>query len=190
MSAAPRPVVEARASRGLGARLASARRDARAALAALGLGPCELSLALVGDEEMRSLNREWRGKDRPTDVLAFPQAEPGEASPGGLLGDVVVSVPTALRQAAARGHGADEEIRTLLVHGILHLLGHDHERSPSDARRMFRIQREVVATISASAAAVPRARASRSGAGRARATPSPAPRRATSRRVAKRPAKR
>ncbi|MFM8412310.1 MAG: rRNA maturation RNase YbeY [Alphaproteobacteria bacterium] len=147
MSGRARAVVEARASRGLGGRLAAARRDARAVLSVLELGPCELSVALVDDEEMRALNRDWRGKDRPTDVLAFPQADPGEPSPAGLLGDVVVSVPTAERQAAARGHSAEEEIRTLLVHGILHLLGYDHERGPADARRMFRRQREVLASL-------------------------------------------
>lgn len=184
MRSGARAVVEARASRGFGARLASTRRDAREALAALGLGPCELSLALVGDEEMRALNRDWRGKDRATDVLAFPQSEPGEVPPGGLLGDVVVSVPTAERQAAARGHEVEEEIRTLLVHGILHLLGHDHERSPADARRMFRLQREVVAAL-----ASPRPRAVRTPTpGRARSAGGAVPRSvASSRRVAKRP---
>lgn len=185
MRSGRRAVVEARAPRGLGARLAAARRDARAALAALGLGPCELSLALVDDEEMRALNRDWRGKDRTTDVLAFPQSEPGEESPGGLLGDVVVSVPTAERQAAARGHAVEEEIRTLLVHGILHLLGHDHERSPADARRMFRLQREVVASL---ASPPPRPRAvGTPTAGRARIAGGSTPRSAaSSRRVAKR----
>lgn len=201
MSGRPRVVVEARATRGHAAGLASARRDARTALSVLGQGRCELSLALVDDEEMRALNRDWRGKDRPTDVLAFPQAEPGESCPDGLLGDVVVSVPTAARQAAARGHSTEVEIRTLLVHGILHLLGHDHERSPADARRMFRLQREVLAVIADSPSRraragaksarprVPRSEASaprrRRDAGKAAAAPVPG-----SPRMAKRPSKR
>ena len=153
MKRADRVVVDGRAPPGLGRWLAPARSDARAALRVLGCAPCELSLALVDDAEMRALNRDWRGKDRTTDVLAFAQGEGEGASPAGLLGDVVVSVPTARRQAETRGCDARQEIRTLLVHGILHLLGHDHERSPADARRMFRLQREVLEACGAPPAA-------------------------------------
>jgi rRNA maturation RNase YbeY len=130
------------------------RRLARAALHELGEDGSELSLALVGDDEMQRLNRDYRGKDRTTDVLAFAQreGEPNAVAAHGLLGDVVISVSTAVRQAAERGHALEHELTELLVHGILHLLGYDHERSPAEARRMFAKAREVVAAIEAPAA--------------------------------------
>ncbi len=103
---------------------------------------CELSIALVDDTEMQTLNRDYRHKDRPTDVLAFPMDHPSE--PGAILGDVVISLDTAVRQAEAAGIEPAAEVRTLLVHGFLHLLGYDHERSPADARKMFRKQRELI----------------------------------------------
>jgi probable rRNA maturation factor len=98
-------------------------------LADLGHASSELSVAFVDDARMQELNREWRGKDRPTDVLSFSQLEggavPGEAV---LLGDVVISVDTLERQAADGGWTVEEELVRLLLHGLLHLLGHDHER--------------------------------------------------------------
>lgn len=105
----------------------------------------ELSIALIGDDEMRVLNRDYRGKDKPTDVLAFPMDDPTAA--GAQLGDVVISLDTAVRQAAERGIPPAAEVRTLLVHGFLHLLGYDHERSPAEARRMFRRQRALIASL-------------------------------------------
>lgn len=84
----------------------------------------EVSVLFCGDRRMRTLNRRYRGKDRPTDVLAFP-AEAGPRS--GFFGDVVVSVPYAKRQARRRGEAASREVDRLLVHGFLHLLGYDHE---------------------------------------------------------------
>ncbi|MDQ2870470.1 MAG: rRNA maturation RNase YbeY [Acidobacteriota bacterium] len=81
----------------------------------------EVSVLFCGDARMRRLNRDYRGKDRSTDVLAFP------AAGGPLLGDIVVSVPYASRQARRRGEPASREIDRLLVHGFLHLLGYDHE---------------------------------------------------------------
>jgi probable rRNA maturation factor len=123
------------------------RRIARRSLDFLEESGGELSIALVDDDEIRSLNARWREIDRPTDVLAFAQREGDEHGPSELLGDVVISVPTAKRQAVERGHSLDREIAELLVHGLLHLLGYDHERSPSEARRMFRRQREVLAAI-------------------------------------------
>ena len=79
---------------------------------------------------MRRLNRAWRGKDRPTDVLSFPAG-----GPGALLGDIVISLDTARRAAKEEGRGVGAELDRYLAHGLLHLLGHDHER-PADARRM------------------------------------------------------
>jgi probable rRNA maturation factor len=94
-----------------------------------------ISILLCGDARMRTLNREWRGLDIPTDVLSFPSGEPG------FLGDVVIDVPYAARQARRRGHAVSREVRILLAHGLLHLLGYDHE---TDDGTMFRFQRRLV----------------------------------------------
>ena len=88
-----------------------------------------LSLSIVSDREMRALNRRYRRKDRPTDVLSFPLEERGA------LGDVVISIDTARRQAREGGWSLSRELRRLLAHGILHCRGHDHD-APADARRM------------------------------------------------------
>ena len=116
-------------------------RSARRLLRALDLRHGELSLLLVSDGEMRRLNRRWRGRDRPTDVLAFAQAEGPGGAPDGMLGDVVISVDTARRQARQRGETLGREADRLLIHGLLHLLGYDHERSAAEARRMQRRER-------------------------------------------------
>ena len=103
-------------------------------LSALGCEDAELSVVLVGDPEMIGLNRAWRRQDRTTDVLAFTQDGPVR----NLLGDVVISVSTAARQAKERGHSLPEELTLLLIHGILHLRGYDHEAGGREARRMRR----------------------------------------------------
>ncbi|MEK6695340.1 MAG: rRNA maturation RNase YbeY [Nitrospirota bacterium] len=146
---------------------------AEAVLAAVRAEAAELSLVLVSDRRMRSLNRRYRKKDQTTDVLAFPlferrsrpvareatgtptsrlrkpQALPGDASDGQpmLLGDVVISMPTAKRQASEFGHSLRDEITRLLVHGVLHLLGYDHERSERDALLMTRKEKAVLRAI-------------------------------------------
>jgi probable rRNA maturation factor len=94
-------------------------------LRCLDLAGVELSLALVDDASMRALNRDYRGIDRPTDVLAFAMAE-GEAPERSLLGDVVIAVEVARRQAAERRRPLGDELTMLLAHGLLHLLGYDH----------------------------------------------------------------
>jgi len=81
----------------------------------------EVSVLFCGDRAMRALNRRYRGMDAPTDVLAFP------AETGGLLGDIVISIPCASRQARRRGESPAREIDRLLLHGFLHLSGYDHE---------------------------------------------------------------
>ncbi len=113
-------------------------------LSAVGESSAELGLTFVGDRRMRRLNREFRGKDRTTDVLAFALREaklPGvsrrETFP---LGDVVVSLPTAQRQARRENRPVDVELAALLVHGVLHLCGYDHERDTSEAMRMRRME--------------------------------------------------
>lgn len=145
-----KPAVSLVARRRLpGLRAADVRRDAAHLLALLEV-EAELSIALVGDAEMHALNRDWRGRDRPTDVLAFALREGEDAGvQPDVLGDVVISLDTAARQAAARGHALADEVRTLLAHGILHLLGYDHERSPAEARRMFARQRALLRRLGA-----------------------------------------
>ena len=101
---------------------------AEAMLEALDLEDSELSILLCDDASIRELNREYRGKDKPTDVLAFPMWEGAEPSPNReLLGDVVISIPTATRQAAERDRPIIAEVTFLLAHGILHLVGYDHQ---------------------------------------------------------------
>lgn len=114
-------------------------RRAAKMLAALDLEGAELSIALIDDARMRELNRRFRKIDRPTDVLAFPMAD-GDSDPVGgdeprLLGDVILSVDTARRQARQRRRPLRDELTTLLAHGLLHLLGHDHDR-PRATREM------------------------------------------------------
>lgn len=121
-------------------------RQARAILSAVGESSAELGILFVGDQRMTSLNRRYRGKDRTTDVLAFAMREAPHAS-AGLLGDVVIAVPTAVRQAKEGGRSLDEELTVLLVHGILHLCGYDHERSEKDARRMQRREWMILRSI-------------------------------------------
>jgi probable rRNA maturation factor len=104
----------------------------------------ELSLAFVDDGDMRVLNATYRSIDRPTDVLAFAMSEGpfADINPG-ILGDVVISAETALRQARRAGRDPDDEIDVLLIHGVLHLIGYDHERSRSDARAMRKQERRL-----------------------------------------------
>jgi probable rRNA maturation factor len=113
------------------------RARAAAFLAALGREEAEVSILLVGDRRIRALNREWRDVDRPTDVLSFALSDPPGIGP--LLGDVVMSVETATRRARDEGRPVARELERYLAHGLLHLLGFDHER-PEDARRMARIE--------------------------------------------------
>jgi probable rRNA maturation factor len=130
-----------------GVRAADVRRDGARLLRLLDLD-AELSIALVDDAEVRRLNATYRRVDKPTDVLAFAMREgDGGALHPGVLGDVVISLDTAARQAAARDVPVADEVRLLLTHGILHLLGYDHERSPREARRMFRKQRDLLARL-------------------------------------------
>ena len=126
----------------------------------------ELTVRFVSDREMRRLSAEYRQKDKTTDVLTFvgdhPPAEDRGFTPtdgsetfpdlpydegGGFLGDVVISVPTARRQAAERGHSVERELKILLLHGLLHCLGYDHEvddgtmeRKEADLRRRLGIE--------------------------------------------------
>jgi rRNA maturation RNase YbeY len=107
-----------------------------------------LSIALVGNRAIRSLNAKYRNKDAPTDVLSFTA---GDLLPGGekLLGDVVISVDQAMKQAREKGVSFENEMEILLIHGILHLLGYDHERSRRDAQIMQRLERKLLRALGA-----------------------------------------
>ncbi|KAH7284049.1 hypothetical protein KP509_34G037700 [Ceratopteris richardii] len=96
----------------------------------------ELSLVICDDSYIQKLNKKWRGKDYPTDVLSFPQGRPPKMSSLWLLGDVIISLDTARRQAEERGHDLLDEMRILLVHGLLHVLGYDHEQGAEAAEEM------------------------------------------------------
>jgi probable rRNA maturation factor len=123
-----------RGTRGLSRRRIQAQ--ARALLASLGHADAELSLVLVDDARGAKLNQHWRGKPGATDVLSFPLLEgPHARHRGALLGDVVISVGVARRQAREHGHPLEAECLRLLIHGVLHLLGYDHAR-PAEARGM------------------------------------------------------
>ena len=96
------------------------------------------------DPAIRELNRRYRNRDTPTDVLSFPLAD--EVCPD-LLGDVVISVDTLRRQARQCKRSVADELLRLLIHGILHLLGYDHEVSPAEAKRMRKAEREMKAVV-------------------------------------------
>ena len=124
------------------------RRRAREVLRAIGQSRSELSIALVDDDEISDLNGEWRAKPRATDVLSFSLVEGDFADHrGGMLGDVVISVETAAAQAADRKRGLDDTVARLLVHGVLHLIGHDHE-DDDEARVMAAEERRVWRSLS------------------------------------------
>jgi probable rRNA maturation factor len=116
----------------------------------LGCPRAELSIVITDDATIHDLNRQWRHKDRPTDVLSFSQVEglcPGAPSEEQLLGDVVISLETAARQAKELGHSLEQEVQRLLVHGVLHLLGHDHVHGGWQARRMQGEERRVLRAL-------------------------------------------
>ena len=112
-------------------------------LEALDLSAAELSVLLTDDAGIQALNRTHRGKDKPTDVLSFPLDEEAGSEAVRLLGDVVVSIDTAERQARSRKRELLAEIRFLLAHGILHLIGYDHATRPQKKRMDAACQRLV-----------------------------------------------
>lgn len=105
---------------------------ARRVFRALQAGELDVGLTFVHDLEMHALNRAWRQRDEPTDVLSFPLSSMQEE--GGLLGDLVISVDTARRQARSLGHALDTEIAVLVAHGLVHLAGLDHDRGDDELR--------------------------------------------------------
>ena len=115
----------------------------------MGCPEAELSVLIVDDPGIQEINRDYLGKDRPTNVISFAMQE-GEAVQGAqdLLGDVVISADTAARDAREAGTSFESELYFLLLHGILHLCGYDHERgSEEQARKMEAREREIFSQI-------------------------------------------
>lgn len=121
-----------------------------AAVAELALKPpamCELSLLFTGDAQMQALNRDWRGKDKPTNVLSFPAfpLKPGAPVPP-MLGDIAIAAETVRREAAEEEKPFEHHLQHMIVHGLLHLLGHDHEVE-EEAEAMENAERRILARL-------------------------------------------
>ncbi|MCB8926374.1 MAG: rRNA maturation RNase YbeY [Ardenticatenaceae bacterium] len=112
--------------------------------------PIEVTVLLTDDDQLKTLNKEYRGIDKPTDVLSFEAGDtmPGMVDDDPYLGDIVISVPTAERQAKQGGHSLKSELQLLTVHGTLHLLGFDHEE-PEEKDRMWWTQASILAQLGA-----------------------------------------
>lgn len=112
--------------------------------------PAEVTLLLTDDDQLRTLNKEYRGIDAPTDVLSFATGDsmPGMEEDEAYLGDIIISVPTAERQAKQGGHSLKAELQLLAVHGTLHLLGYDHE-DLDEKDRMWWAQASILAQLGA-----------------------------------------
>lgn len=128
---------------------ALSRRAVDAAVARLSLGDAdsELSILFTDNEAMRALNAQWRGKDKPTNVLSFPAfpLTPGDP-PGPMLGDIVIAFETVKSEAELEGKPFDDHLRHLVVHGFLHVLGYDHEND-TDAEEMEAAERAILADM-------------------------------------------
>ena len=121
---------------------------ARRILKTLGYGGYELTVVLVDDREITRLNRQYFRRNRPTNVISFPMLEETSLSPQGrVLGDVVISSETAEREAAEVGKKTEDEVLFLLIHGILHLVGYDHERVRKDRVEMEAKEQELFALL-------------------------------------------
>lgn len=111
------------------------------------------SLLFTSDEEVHALNREWRGKDKPTNVLSFPMLERGDLldlgpeGPPEMLGDIALAYETCAREAAEKGISTEAHASHLIIHGLLHLAGHDHEISPADADAMEALETKALALL-------------------------------------------
>lgn len=131
---------------------ALADRSVRAALlhsrhAALDAGEAEVSVKFTSDEEVHALNAEWRGKDKPTNVLSFPMAEEDSLATAPMLGDIVLAHGVCAAEASDRHIPVEAHATHLVVHGMLHLLGYDHETSDADAEEMESVERAALASL-------------------------------------------
>jgi len=124
------------------------RLAARRILRKLGYEDYEISIVLVDDREITRLNRQYLHRNRPTNVISFPMASTDPPGlPYKILGDVVISAETAKRQAEEAGKSGEEEILFLLTHGLLHLVGYDHEGSQEERRKMEAQERELFSIL-------------------------------------------
>jgi len=122
-------------------------RAARAALTHQKQSPdASISIVLTGDPRLRELNRDYLGIDAPTDVLSFPASESDPDTGAAYLGDILISIPRAKAQAKAAGHALESEVQLLVVHGVLHLLGHDHAGA-KDKKKMWKAQAEILKSL-------------------------------------------
>jgi len=142
------PVYLSNATRNTGLDFGAIEGTIGALLAAIGERESSISVSFVRDPKIRELNRTFRGIDTPTDVLSFPLVEPGDAYRGAerLLGDIVISVDAAKRQAADYDAPVGREVQRLLIHGVLHLVGHDHIE-PVERAAMEAEERRLAAAI-------------------------------------------
>ena len=122
---------------------------ARAVLDLSGIPDADLSIVLVDDARIQTLNRDFLAHDAPTDVLSFPADETDPETGRRYLGDVVISLARAEEQARERGHAAEAEMQLLVVHGVLHLLGHDHAE-PGEKERMWMAQAQALERLGVS----------------------------------------
>jgi probable rRNA maturation factor len=106
----------------------------------------ELSIVLTDDARLQQLNREYLGIDAPTDVLSFPASETDPETGARYIGDVLLSIPRAQTQAMTAGHPLESEVQLLVIHGVLHLLGHDHAE-PEEKARMWKAQAEILESL-------------------------------------------
>ncbi|HUG34407.1 MAG TPA: rRNA maturation RNase YbeY [Anaerolineales bacterium] len=123
------------------------KRAARAALTHQERSPgADLSVVLTDDKHLHELNQDYLGMDAPTDVLSFPASESDPETGAPYLGDILISIPRAKAQAKAAGHALDTEVQLLVVHGVLHLLGHNHAK-PGEKSKMWKAQAEILAEL-------------------------------------------
>ena len=122
---------------------------ARVVLDLSGVPDADMTIALVDEDRIQGLNRDFLGHDAPTDVLSFPADEPDPETGRRYLGDVVISFVRASEQAGERGHAVEAEMQLLVVHGVLHLLGHDHAEA-GEKERMWVAQAEALQRLGVS----------------------------------------
>ena len=106
----------------------------------------DLTIVLADDAHLQELNRDYLGVDAPTDVLSFPASEMDPQTGSRYIGDIIISVPYAAKGAAKAGHPVQSELQLLVVHGVLHLLGHDHAE-PKEKAKMWKAQREILESL-------------------------------------------
>jgi len=106
----------------------------------------DLSIVLTDDKRLRELNRDYLGIDAPTDVLSFPASETDPETGAPYIGDILISVPYAAKSAEKAGHPLESEVQLLVVHGVLHLLGHDHVKS-KEKEKMWKAQTEILESL-------------------------------------------